>query len=379
MTPKDFKYFTATLALSTLAPHAAHACATMSQSGRAAIATEQTIIVWDAAKKTEHFIRRLEFNTDAVAPSAPIGFLVPTPGVPQIAEASDSAFGRMQAWTAPKVEKKVETQYSYLLLSAMLGGYGASESDGAGATAGNSNTTSTRKSGVQVLSTQKVGALDATVLKGDAQSVVRWLRRNKYPAEPRFVRWLQPYASRGWAITAFKYAPRRGASEINTTTVRLSFETPAPFYPYREPQPKRGQEPIWRQMGLYVFAPQRVQGRVESKTAPKWTAETVWADKMGPQHEVDALAAELKIPRAAFGANPQLTAFVDSLAVRPDGDLRFEAATDQSAVIPPPIVTRRRENAYIPVDLAFLGGGLLLWRRRRRTRKQTSSALHPST
>src|SRR5688500_14730084 len=64
-----------------------------------AIADESAIIVWDAATKTQHFIRRASFNTEA----PDFGFLVPTPSRPALAEADDKAFEQLALITAPRV------------------------------------------------------------------------------------------------------------------------------------------------------------------------------------------------------------------------------------------------------------------------------------
>ena len=62
-----------------------------------AIADESAIIIWDAANKTQHFIRRASFQS--AAPD--FGFLVPTPSKPELAEASDAAFAHLARVTAP--------------------------------------------------------------------------------------------------------------------------------------------------------------------------------------------------------------------------------------------------------------------------------------
>src|SRR5687767_13907289 len=61
-----------------------------------AIADESAIIVWDAATKTQHFIRRASFNTEA----PDFAFLVPTPTRPALAEADDKAFEHLSLVTA---------------------------------------------------------------------------------------------------------------------------------------------------------------------------------------------------------------------------------------------------------------------------------------
>ena len=63
------------------------------------IETEQALIVWDAAASREHFVRRARFASTA----ADFGFLVPTPGVPELAEAPDAVFDRLHEAIQPEV------------------------------------------------------------------------------------------------------------------------------------------------------------------------------------------------------------------------------------------------------------------------------------
>src|SRR5207244_2754583 len=70
---------------------------------------ESAIIIWDAAKKTQHFIRRASFETN----TPNLGFLVPTPTRPELAEADDDAFKLLETATAPKVVEKVRERRRY--------------------------------------------------------------------------------------------------------------------------------------------------------------------------------------------------------------------------------------------------------------------------
>jgi hypothetical protein len=70
--------------------------------GKAVVNADQTvIIVWDAASKTEHFIRQASFKSDA----EDFGFLVPTPSQPELEEAGNDAFPLLAKLTAPAKRK----------------------------------------------------------------------------------------------------------------------------------------------------------------------------------------------------------------------------------------------------------------------------------
>src|SRR5438270_8229516 len=87
----------ATLAALLLCSGVATACAPAPQPGVPAVNADQTVIlIWDAATKTQHFIRQASFKTDG----AELGFLVPTPTQPDLQEAGDGAFSMLRTLTA---------------------------------------------------------------------------------------------------------------------------------------------------------------------------------------------------------------------------------------------------------------------------------------
>ena len=96
-----------TTALATLAPRDATACATAPPAGAVvSVAEESAVIVWDEATKTEHFVRRATFRSAA----KDFGFLVPTPSKPELAEASDDSFTRLEDVIRPEVVQEHHTR-----------------------------------------------------------------------------------------------------------------------------------------------------------------------------------------------------------------------------------------------------------------------------
>lgn len=74
------------------------ACAPVSRPGESIqIEEESALIVWDAASKTQHFIRRAQFNAKA----KDFGFLVPTPTKPKLSEVENSIFDHLDDLTKP--------------------------------------------------------------------------------------------------------------------------------------------------------------------------------------------------------------------------------------------------------------------------------------
>jgi hypothetical protein len=59
----------------------ARSCAPVSRFQVPVVNADQTVIlIWDAETKTQHFIRRAAFKSDA----DDFGFLIPTPGQPEL-------------------------------------------------------------------------------------------------------------------------------------------------------------------------------------------------------------------------------------------------------------------------------------------------------
>ena len=77
------------------------------------IATESALIIWDEKSKTQHFIRRASFETELPY----FGFLVPTPTKPDLAEAPDELFRRLEDWTKAETKTKIVFQEIPLGLS----------------------------------------------------------------------------------------------------------------------------------------------------------------------------------------------------------------------------------------------------------------------
>ena len=79
----------------------ADACATAPPRGaEARVADEEAIILWDAAAKTETFIRRARFHSTAKE----FGFLVPTPTKPELGEVDVGVFQTLADLIRPDVQ-----------------------------------------------------------------------------------------------------------------------------------------------------------------------------------------------------------------------------------------------------------------------------------
>ncbi len=156
----------AVLLSSLLTPQLGQACAPVPRPGQfIRIAEESAIIVWDEKTRTQHFIRRATFDTDA----PDFGFLVPTPTEPALSEARDAAFEDLEYFIRPK--EIVRTEFTGVDFTPLLFGYFL--------LAPLSSDRARMPSAVRVLSTQRVAGYDAVVLGADnAAELNRWLSKH---------------------------------------------------------------------------------------------------------------------------------------------------------------------------------------------------------
>ena len=230
--------------LGGLPPRAA-ACGAVAPSGSyVRLAAEKTIVIWDAAKKTEHFLRRPVFEGDP----KDFGFLVPTPVVPEVAKVDAHVFAEMAALVPAPA-------------TATAGMVGGGAGGGGGA--------------VVVAQTVRLGDFELVTLRaGDARALVDWLGAHGYASRPSLEMWARRYVVRGWVLNAMRYAPEGGAARARTIeapAVRLSFATETPFYPYTEapPDPREEQAflarnkgaPKTRPLDLWVISAGEVEAR----------------------------------------------------------------------------------------------------------------------
>jgi hypothetical protein len=269
------------------------ACATAPRVGdEVHVAEESAIIIWDAASKTQHFVRRASFETKA----KDFGFLVPTPTVPKIEGASEQAFVQLVRLTEPR---------------EVLRSAGAPRPAPAAAPAQ-----------VVVVATAKVAGYEAAVLKAaDAGALDRWLKANGYASSPELLDWYKPYVAQQWLITAFKISKDKPeAGRVQATAIRMSFRTEQPFFPYREPARSGPRDARPRLLRVFLLAESRYDAGIGS--TKKWPGLTPWSDRI-PQDELAILIEKLELPKGTAAKSSWLTEFEDPSSVRPGRDDLF--------------------------------------------------------
>jgi hypothetical protein len=332
MTPSDRLQRRAVMLLAA----ASLACAPAPRMGDAVdIAEESAIIIWDEASKTQHFIRRASFQTKA----KDFGFLVPTPTVPELKEADDQAFALLERLTAPRVITRNIPRDAKAAVPAPAAA-----------------------PRVTVLATAKVAGFDAVVLEAnDAAALDRWLKEHGYASTPDLVEWFKPYLERNWKISAFKIdRDAQNDGFASAKSVRMSFKTDAPFFPYREPASQRSgaRSKDWRMLRTYVLAASRMEGTLGANGA--WPGKTVWSDRIELK-DFQTLLGHAKLPAAALAGALWLTEFEDGSAPRPGtDDVFFRTSAVQDTIKRSDEVMYVRSDARNPEDWIFLGIGALI-------------------
>jgi|CXWL01.1.fsa_nt_gi hypothetical protein len=323
------------------------ACAPAPRSGdEVHIAEESAIILWDAASKTQHFIRRASFETQA----KDFGFLVPTPSVPELKEADDDAFDFLHRLTTPPPPR--ETAKSEMTNKAAPAAAAPK---------------------VEVIARVQVAGYDAAVLKAnDAGALDQWLKANGYASSPELADWYKPYVAKNWIITAFKIAGGAAArSRLEASAVRMSFKAEQPYFPYREPAGAKASGP--RLLNVFYVGDARVEGRIGA--GGNWPGKAVWSGAMASDDR-ERLLKLLKLSDVPV-AGARLTRFIDSSSPRPGtDDLLFSPSADQSEVrgeYVDHVYGRARQGADNFVAMVLIAAGLVamlfLWMRWRRKRK----------
>lgn len=235
---------------SVVAPRDVEACGgffSRSSVRKTSLSYEQVLIVHDPAAEKEHLIREVAFRGGA----EPFGFVVPTPSRPEVAKVDKSPFTDLRRAFPFRMQAPAGT------------GKGAGFGSGHGRLGGHD--------GVSVLEVSKVGSFTAFVLAADDESgLASWLKDNGLVSTPEADVWLAHYVRMKFFYVAMRYDPPQEPKEsepkqptpLKAETIRISFSTPLPYYPYFEPKPPplpgaAGETPL-RLLELWMVSPAAV-------------------------------------------------------------------------------------------------------------------------
>ncbi|HWD42054.1 MAG TPA: DUF2330 domain-containing protein [Fimbriimonas sp.] len=263
----------------------ARPCSGVGPTGQPVVFGDQTnIVIWDEAHHMEHFIRNANFKSGA----SDFGFIAPTPGKPDLHEASTKAFYTL-ASLAPVLRVR--------------GGYGG---------AGRRFADEDRMSEVKVIQEADVSGFHATTLwSHDAHAINDWMNAHGYVSTPEVEKWADRYTKRGWYLTAFKVVDKAKLA-ASTGTIRMSFRTNKPFNPFYVPKTNipLGGGGTLRVYFVSVGDYDGTIGGTEAWQTPQWTSAIPWTTG-------DQLAAQVELPKEAIPNRSQVEAFVDTNFPRP--------------------------------------------------------------
>ncbi|MBM4005277.1 MAG: DUF2330 domain-containing protein [Planctomycetes bacterium] len=338
---------------------ALQACCPAGRHGQPVVNADQSVImIWDAAQQTQHFIRKASFASK----DDDVGFVIPTPTLPELEESGNDAFGLLAQLTAPEVRR----------VSQPRGGCACSSPPLTARVDANNK--------VEVLLEKRVAGFDARVLEADsATALVEWLNEHGFAMTPEVEAWAQPYIAQQWKFTALKVAREPGSLEnhLQSPALRLSFKTDRPLFPYREPDPKTAAETLaarHRLLRIYFLADARFRGHLGDDGS--WSGDAVWSDRISNDRRAELLA-KLGLPLSTGPSEFWLTEFEDHWKYESaPSDVHFARDPVQDPRKRPPTIeyVQRGSNsnlAWIPAALAFAA---CLAARNRRSPKLVSAA-----
>jgi hypothetical protein len=309
------RLFFVTMLVSGLFTPPMPACCVVPAFGKAVVNADQTVvIVWDAATRAQHFIRKASFQSEA----DDFGFIVPSPSQPELEESGNDAFPYLQTLTEPKVIKlprpiSIGCGHSLEMVGSAPG--------------------SSYVQGVTVLQETEVAGFNAVVLETkSSEALTAWLKEHGYAFSPEVAAWAKPYVEGGWKFTALKISKKHSspATAVAAASLRITFKTERPLFPYREPDPKAFAQALGvkeRLLRIYFLAEARYRGQL-TKEVP-WTGQVAWAGKLTPQ-TCTKLREMLKLPANTGSASWWLTEFEDRWPYRAaPADLYFSRDPNQ--------------------------------------------------
>jgi hypothetical protein len=316
------------------------ACCPVGQQGVPVVNADQTVIIlWDAATKTQHFIRKASFVSEA----EDFGFLVPSPTVPELAESGNDAFPYLFKLTEPEVKK----------LPRPAGGTGCGCGSVLAPQAASPGVAN--QPAVQVHLEKEVAGFKAAVLETKSGTdLVRWLKDNGYSYSKQVKEWAEPYLEEGWLITALKLAQGKASQDkrVAAAALRMSFKTERPLFPYREPDYINAVETVGakkRLLRIYFLAEARYRGVNPSEL---WSGRVVWAHPLNGETRRKILDL-LKLPPDVGPAEWWLTEFEDNWAYRiVADDLYFQPDKLQNPLKRDPVIEYVVAPTPWPADLA---------------------------
>jgi hypothetical protein len=229
------------------------ACCAVTLPGKPVVNADQTVIIlWDAGRQTQHFIRKASFKSEA----DDIGFIIPSPTQPELEESGNEAFPYLAKLTEPPI-KRTLTPVGF----------------GCGARTLHHDMPAPPE--VTVLQQKEVAGFTAVVLEAkSAGALSDWLAQHGFALSKEVRAWAEPYVEQGWKFTALKVGKDRAnqTKTVAAAALRISFKTDRPLFPYREPDPQSDAEALKaedRLLRIYFIAEARYRGELTTLLAER--------------------------------------------------------------------------------------------------------------
>lgn len=296
---------------------------------------EKIVIQYDEASKIEHFVRQVTFDGQNR-----VGFIVPSPSRPSIATADEKVFD-VAASAADAALAKFASSKQYDSAAAEAPPMG----------------------GVEVVERLKVGKFDVSIVKAkDRDGLVVWLKARKFGMPDGFEAWIEPYIKQDMFLAVYEFSGGEKGG-LMTETIRTTFQTDKPLYPYRIPRQLVSKE--YSEFRCYYIARQaaKVAGSEEEfDTGAPEVRISFPLDEGSAKQIFDGFRYEGKVQPDGW----VMTEFRSNRASHTDQDLYFDADPNPSGA------TLVKSPNGSPVLLAgicaAMGGiGLALIQRRRRS------------
>lgn len=170
---------------------------------------QKAIIVYDEQTGREDLV----LSVQLLGESPEAAWVVPVPSRPEVNTASAEWFVQLSDLTQPEIV----TETAFL------------------PTCGGMASVPGETTGVQVVSREKVGPYDVSILASDdPMALLYWLNENGYAFPKRGEPILDDYISEGWYFMATRVRPGANANlDVDVQPLWLSFRTQRPVYPMR--------------------------------------------------------------------------------------------------------------------------------------------------